>query len=694
MLASRFTGRGIFALLLVCVAAVSALELKTSSGGLVRWSGCSVLIPLVAASLLPLGQTLIVALVTLAASVAIYGFGVSQVSLGGRVVVLSLITLSCVVSLLVCRVRLERERRLKSLMIARDRLVLLSNAARSVGSTLDIVRTARELADVAVPGFADFVSVDLLEAVLRGEEPPVGTIEGPVTLRRVAQQSVLPGCPESALDLGQGELFPEVSLPARALASAGPVGAAYLEDVDVDRQLAADPHRAALVREFGVHSSIAVPLCARGAVLGTVMFLRHRTPTSFDEDDRVLAEEIAARAAVCVDNARRYTQERNTSVILQRSLLPRRLPQLPAVDVASRYLPAGSGLGVGGDWFDVIPLSSARVALVVGDVVGHGLHASATMARLRSAVRTLADIDLPPDELLTHLDDVVIRLGAESAGGLPEPEGEEPDGGAAVGEIGATCLYAVYDPVSRRCTLARAGHPPPIVVLPDHAAELLEVPAGPPLGLGSLPFEAAEVELPEDSLLVLYTDGLIESRSQDIETGIGTLLGILSHPQLTLDATCEAVLGSLLRDQPSDDVALLIARTHALGRDRVASWDVSADPAAVAQIRHRVTDRLNDWGLAEAAYTTELIVSELVTNAIRHARAPGKLRIIVERDSLICEVSDSSISAPHLRRARTFDEGGRGLLIVAQLAQRWGTRYDYDGKTIWAEQAMNSHRPV
>ncbi|MFD0502195.1 PP2C family protein-serine/threonine phosphatase [Streptomyces chiangmaiensis] len=261
------------------------------------------------------------------------------------------------------------------------------------------------------------------------------------------------------------------------------------------------------------HCALAVPLRARGVTLGAALFTRSPHRDAFDADDVLLAQEIAARAAVCVDNARRYTRERNTSVALQKSLLPQVVPKQPAVEAATRYIPADFGVGVGGDWYDVIPLSGARVALVVGDVVGHGVHASATMGRLRAAVRALADIDLPPDELLTHLDDVVIRRQAETA----RTQGAD----AEVGEVVATCLYMVYDPISRGCTAARAGHPPPAVVRPGAGADYLDVPAGPPLGVGGLPFETADVHLPEGSLLALYTDGLVESPTTTWTKGSG-----------------------------------------------------------------------------------------------------------------------------------------------------------------------------
>ncbi|MFI1481811.1 SpoIIE family protein phosphatase [Streptomyces sp. NPDC020747] len=570
---------------------------------------------------------------------------------------------------------------------ARKRLQLIAEAGTRIGSTLDVTRTAQELANVAVPELADFVSVDLLSSLDDLREQPPGPLRAgdSLALRRIAHQSVFPDIPEAVVAVGEVDTYPEGSPPTESLRT----GRAVLHRVDeaaISDWVAEDPLRSARIREFGFHSVMAVPLSARGATLGVVALARHRRPDPFQRDDLVLAEELAARAAVCIDNALRYTRERGTAVTLQRSLLPQSLPEQSAVEVASRYLPAGARAGVGGDWFDVIPLSGARVALVVGDVVGHGIHASATMGRLRTAVRTLADIDLPPDELLTHLDDLVGRLATETE----RAEGAEWSAaeGESQGDVGATCLYAVYDPVSRRCTLARAGHPPPAVVSPDGTVELLDVPAGPPLGLGGLPFESLDTELPEGSLLALYTDGLIESRDSDLDEGTSRLRRALAAPAVSLEALCDSVLGAVLPQRPTDDVALLVARTRALDTDRVAAWDIDPDPAAVGEARKNALGRLAAWGLSDAAFVTELVVSELVTNAIRHAAPPIQLRLIHDR-TLICEVSDASSTAPHMRRARTYDEGGRGLLLVAQLTQRWGTRPTSTGKTIWAEQSVD-----
>jgi len=565
----------------------------------------------------------------------------------------------------------------------RQRLLLLNEASVRIGSTLDIDRTAQELADVAVPELADFVTVDLLPSVHGGSEPRPGPLSGHVMLRRVAARSVFAGTPEAVVEVGKVAAYPDFSPAAECLkAERGLLN--RVTDPAVARWAAEAPDRAASIHQFGFHSTMAIPLRARGTTLGVATFSRHQRPEPFEEDDLLLAEEMTARAAVCVDNARRYTRERNTALALQRSLLPRTLPRSAAVDVASRYLPAGPQAGVGGDWFDVIPLSGARVALVVGDVVGHGVQASATMGRLRTAVRTLADVDLAPDELLTHLDDMVNHLSAEaeSAQGPTGP-------GATSGDIGATCLYAVYDPVSRRCSIARAGHPPPAVVSPDGSVDLLDLPGGPPLGLGSLPFETVEVELAEGSLLALYTDGLIESRDQDIDRALDTLRSALAQPAESLEATCDVVISKMLPSRPEDDVALLLARTRALDAGQVATWDLPPDPSMVAQARRDASAQLEAWGLEQAVFTTELVVSELITNAIRHAKAPIQLRLIHDR-TLICEVSDGSGTAPHLRRARTFDEGGRGLLLVAQLTQSWGTRQTGTGKTIWAEQSLSA----
>jgi len=556
--------------------------------------------------------------------------------------------------------------------LARERLQVVNEASVRIGTTLDVTRTAQELAEICVPTLADFVSIDLLDPDEHGGEPPAGQLTAPFRLRRTAHQSVNAGTPEAVAKPGQMDVYPTPSPQADSLL-AGHTIVASTEAGDLAPWLSWDKARSERIKEYGIHTTMSVPILARGQTLGVAVLARFKNPDPFTPDDALLAEEVTARAAVCIDNARRFSRERETALALQRSLLPRKLPRTAAVEAASRYLPAARA-GVGGDWFDVIPLSGMRVAMVVGDVVGHGIQASATMGRLRTAVRTLADIDLAPDELLTHLDDLVVRLSAE-AGSEGRP-----------GEVGATCLYAVYDPVSRRCTLARAGHPPPIMLRPGGPPEHVDLPAGPPLGLGGLPFESAELELPEGTVLSLYTDGLIENRERDIDASHRLLFDALFASSNSLDETCDRILRSLLpAGGAADDVALLLARTQGLPAAQVSTWDIPADPSLVSPIRKQVVEQLDTWSLSEAGFTAELVVSELVTNAIRYGAHPIRLRLIHDAATLICEVSDTSHTAPHLRRAKTWDEGGRGLLLVAQLTQRWGSRHTADGKTIWAE---------
>ncbi|GAA2273147.1 SpoIIE family protein phosphatase/ATP-binding protein [Streptomyces atrovirens] len=548
---------------------------------------------------------------------------------------------------------------------SRERLNMLYDAGVGIGTSLDVTRTAEELAELAVPRFADFVTVDLFESVLAGGHPDAAG-----ALRRAASAGI--GADAPLYPRGEQIRFVASAPQGVTLATGRPVLEPRLGEAPGWH--AQDVERSGQVMEYGIHSLITVPLRAGALVLGVVSFWRSRKAEPFDTEELALAEELVARAAVSIDNARRYTREHSMAVTLQRSLLPRTLPEQNALEIAYRYLPAQAG--VGGDWFDVLPLSGARVALVVGDVVGHGLHAAATMGRLRTAVHNFSALDLPPDELLTLLDELVGRIDQDEA----QDEQSAP-------VTGATCLYAVYDPVSRRCTVARAGHPPPAVVRPDDGVEFWDVPVGPPLGLGGLPFESAELELPEGSRLVLYTDGLVEDRGHDIDVGLERLREALSRSGDSPEDTCRVVLESRRPARTGDDIALLVARTRALPAGRIAQWPVPPDPAAVGEVRAAVTRKLAEWGLDELTFGTELILSELVTNALRYGGTPIQVRMLYDRN-LICEVYDSSSTSPHLRYATMTDEGGRGLFLVAQLAERWGTRYLPAGKVIWTEQPV------
>ncbi|WP_430377436.1 SpoIIE family protein phosphatase [Streptomyces sp. B1-3] len=623
---------------------------------------------------------------------------------------------------------------------ARQRLALLDRAGEHIGRGLDIRQTAQELADVAVPALADYITVDLLEPVLRGAEPTMQ-----VPLVRAGQQSVNEGVPEAVVAVGEVAAYLPGTPPLRCLVEGTSWREERLDPLAAEWATDIPGGRTATFLELGLHSVMVVPIRARGATLGVTTFFRRRRQEPFDEDDLNLAEDLVSRAAVCVDNARRYTRERQAALVLQRSLLPHRLPEQDAVEVTACYRPADELTGLGGDWYDLIPLSGARVALVVGEVPGHGIAAAAAMGRLRTAVRTLAALDLPPEEVLGHLDDLVARAareegaGPEAAGGSGGGEGcgaaggsgaledsglaggaeAAPGGTRGLGDsvtpaatpapgnsralaapvdpsdesdsaqaVGAGCVYVVYDPVDGQCAMAAAGHPAPAVILPDGTVAFVDLPQGPSLGVGGPPFESVELALAPGSTLALHTDGLLaHGEGRSLEAGRERLREALERSADTLDLRCRAVVDSLAPDQPHDDLALLLARTRLLGPEQVADWDVPVDPAQVAEARKAASRQLTEWGLEDFAFTTELVVSELVTNAIRHAVGPIRLRLIRAR-TLMCEVLDSGSTAPHLRHPRTTDEGGRGLLLVSQFAQRWGTRFVPEGKVIWAEQSL------
>ncbi|MGW3955626.1 SpoIIE family protein phosphatase [Streptomyces sp. NPDC004752] len=416
-----------------------------------------------------------------------------------------------------------------------------------------------------------------------------------------------------------------------------------------------------------------LPLTASGHTFGVCVVSWDR-PHRLSDDERSLLTTISALVAQALERARLFDAERIRSRELQRSLLPTGLPDLPACVTAARYLPAGQGMDVGGDWYDVIPLSSGQVALVVGDVMGHGLPEAAAMGRLRTAVHTLADLELPPDEIMGHLNDIVGGMGEESY---------------------VTCLYALYDSTTQVCSITHAGHPPPALVLPDGTVRFPELGADPPLGAAEPPFQTVELTLPEGTLVVLYTDGLVESAKRDIDTGMADLARLLrtAHEDgsdADLERLCDTLTAGLLpaEHQAADDTALLVARLHALNADRMASWPLTEDPKAASLARRHVREQLSAWGLDDLIFTTELLASELVGNVVRHAKGPVRLRLLRGAE-LTCEVFDGSLTMPRMRRAADTDEGGRGLQLITALSQRWGSRYTAKGKCIWTEQALH-----
>ncbi len=575
----------------------------------------------------------------------------------------------------------------------RRALALLNAAGARIGNSLDLETTARELLDVAVPQFCDLASVDLYQDVLAGDTPrPAGPADGSGELRRVAFASAVseapPALPRGDAGAGEEEASP-VDLGSHHCYAARSACATALRTGRVQHINGQD---GTVPAQFGavVQCTLAVPMVARDRVLGLVQFSRTKGSEPFGERDAALAAELAARAAVCIDNARLYRREHERALILQRSLLPPGDPEAAGMDIACRYLPGNPATEVGGDWFDVIELPGHRTAIVVGDVMGRGLRAAVAMGELRTAVRTLAQTtDMEPAEVMGALDEIARGLGSSPRSQHGQSaNGRTGRGADDLSEVYlATCIFAVYDPVSRRCTFANAGHLPPVLVEPDDSALLLEVPKGVPLGVGGEPFEEIEVELPDGAMLALYTDGLVESRDHPIDEGLNAFRSVLNEADEELEDVADRVLSTLNVHHGEDDIALLMARVHGLPESAVGDWRLPPEPQSVARARELAREQLGDWDLDELADTAELLVSELVTNALRHGEGEIRLRLLLDR-TLVCEVWDAGLVQPRRRRAHDTDEGGRGLQLVGLLSTGWGSRRTPRGKAVWCELAL------
>ncbi|MEU1625022.1 SpoIIE family protein phosphatase [Streptomyces sp. NPDC020096] len=426
---------------------------------------------------------------------------------------------------------------------ARQSLALIADASMRIGTTLDLDETARELAQVCVPSLADVATVDILDDALHGTSaaaPP----QGPALFRALAVKAAYPAETARATDPpGSPARYEADRLVTQCVTSGRPVLVPHVDADDLPR-IARSPDTATLWDRAGLHSYLAVPLIARGEVLGALDLKRTRNPQPFTTDDALLAGELAARAAVCIDNARWYQSQRHASLTLQRSLLPEQPQHPPGLEIAYRYQPAGIASEIGGDWFDVIPLTGGKTGLVVGDVMGSGISAASTMGQLRTATRAFADLDLDPAQLLRHLDNITC--------GLDQPL--------------TTCVYVVYDPHHGHCHISLAGHLPPAVVRPGRPAELLDLPTGAPLGISEVPFTTTTLRLHPGDRLVLYTDGLVETRDQAIDQRLNTLLRLLSGPHRPLEETCDRLLHALRYPNHHDDVALLIAQPQHMTR--------------------------------------------------------------------------------------------------------------------------------
>ncbi|SHL61665.1 SpoIIE family protein phosphatase [Actinacidiphila paucisporea] len=552
-----------------------------------------------------------------------------------------------------------------------EQLSLLRETGSVVGSTLDLHTTARELCAVTVPRFADVASVLVVDQLFSDTEPPKDDhVADTVLVRRIAIAD-LSGAGSGTgtgwdIALPEGELL---SLPAQdAMPRLGDPVLVPVVDPALAPDIATDLGVPALGGLLAGHSLILAPLTARGTVLGRVCFVRGPGRRPFDARDAATAAEVAARGAVHLDNARLHRLESRAAATLQRSMMPTRPPRTPGVQIAHHYMPGDRQAQVGGDWFDAIQLPGGRVALIVGDVMGHGLQAAAVMGQFRTSVITMAALDLPPAQLLRHLDNLAQRLGTDHL---------------------ATCVYAVYDPIHRTLTLANAGHIPPVLAGHDGRGELLQIPGGAPIGVGGVPFETVEIPAPDGSWLVLCTDGLVEVRGQGIDAGLAALCAHVIEPQQTPEDVCAQILSRVHSEDRRDDVALLVARFDGIAPQDVAQWRLRVDDCEVARARDLTRRQLASWGLDRLSDTTELLVSELVTNAIRAASYEVELRLM-RVGKLLVEVSDDNHNLPQLQRAEADDARGRGLALVSHMSRRWGTSRKAVGKVVWFELPLPS----
>ena len=550
------------------------------------------------------------------------------------------------------------------------RQALLDRTFKRIGDTLDFDHVARELISTLVPHFCNSSGIAVLESLIGEDDFPSQGPEGSHPLRRlaVASDTEDPAW-EATFPIGEILRYPPGSPYAQCMGSSKPILESRISK-DKASELADMWQRPPVAELLADASMLLLPLIAQGSTLGFFVCVRRPGYRRFDAYDQEIGMEFASRAAIFVDNARRYNREHATALTLQRSLLPTGLSAPSSVDVRHRYLPGSKLIEVGGDWYESIALPGARVALVVGDVAGHGVRAAVTMGRLRTAIHTLARLELPPAESLQQLDELMHTLGER------EPHF-------------ATCAYAIFDAVSGTCEVAVAGHLPPLLVRPDGTNEYLNVTPAPPLGVGEGPIESQIFTVEDNSLFLLYTDGLVENRTRDIDDGLQRLQKVFSDgaPSRSLEELCKATLDGVYADQQRDDIAVLLARLSRIPEDHHATWTLGRELTSVGQARTLIREPMERWGLKDMIPVTELLVSELVTNALRYSPGPVTLRLVRE-GALVCEVGDNSAALPRLRQAGRDDENGRGLQVVSQFAQRWGARRTRTGKVVWCEQPL------
>ncbi len=448
------------------------------------------------------------------------------------------------------------------------RHALLDETFRQMGATLDLDQLARGLINIVVPHFSNSAGLLLLESLVAADEPPASQNDGSYLLRRmaIATDDSNPDW-DATFPTGEVLRYPAGSPYTECMSTGRPVRQPAMTTTE-----AIELAETWLRRPMGLladSSMLLLPLNARGSTLGFIVCNRRKGFRSFDAYDTEIGMEFASRAAIFIDNARRYNRERATALTLQRSLLPTGLSAPSSVEVTHRYLPGSQLIEVGGDWYESISMPGARVALVVGDVAGHGVRAAVTMGRLRTAIQTLAMLELSPAETLQHLNELMRKIGER------EPHF-------------ATCVYATYDAVNGTCEVACAGHLPPLLVRPDGTSEFLDVSPAPPLGVGEGLISSRTFEIEDGSMFVLYTDGLVESRGRDIDDGLKRLQSVFDADSVagSMDDLCKAILAGAYSDQHRDDIAVLIARLGRIDGSLQASWTL--DRRAVRSARGAV----------------------------------------------------------------------------------------------------------
>ncbi|MEU1850514.1 SpoIIE family protein phosphatase [Streptomyces sp. NPDC019990] len=566
-------------------------------------------------------------------------------------------------------------------LIAMARRLHLYAAETAIGTSLDVGETAQSLAE-SLLAWGDVAAIDLDFAVWTGEAV-AGRPQGRIRLRRAA---LVPdrAWPDGYVTPGDDLPGEASGLLAQAIRRDDAAQAIVMPDRKTLEQVLGSPRMVrALVPGDRAAGVAFIPLVLDGAppvVLGVAEVWR-RADRPFDDSELLDLQELVDRTAHHVDLARRHQREHTQVLALQRRLLPRTSGD--TIETASVYRPATpDSAGVGGDWVNSFPLPDGRTALVVGDVVGHGLGAAATMGQLSMEARALLSAGLAPDEVLEHLDDTVTLL-------------DDAESGLAAGysALGSTCCIAVYDPVSHHVALSSAGHLPPVLVPPDGPA--YPVPARPHPGLGAEfalrePFEVHTFPAPPGSLLALYTDGLVEDPNASIDEGIARLAGVVSevHPWDPLQQAARHVAATLAPGRRRDDVTLLLARMIGYRTEDTATWRLPARYDAAARARVLVSPLLCRWRVRDdTRYSVLLVLSELVANAVRFARGPLTVRLIRAGQGLLCEVGDTGNGRPRLRPVGPFDDGGRGLHVVHGLTTRWGVRWTDTGKVVWAAVA-------